>query len=556
VLLAATLLVALGSALTTLWLPTVLSVTFGGRAGSGGTSALPFAVLAGVVIANTLILLVRSLVSLISATAVGKAMSEAVFSRMLRLPYGHLVHRGVGELLFTLDSVQRLRALITTDFIVVVVGLVMVGTLLVWLAVQSWTAALVALGLVALLALLALMSGRGVRRLSLEETRRRAELQSIQVTALSGLESIKTNAMEDHYVARWRRTNDAVQRYSVGLQSVQSGFTSLSASLQLVGPILIVLIITSGSSGGPVAATIVSVQALVGLLLGQVGQVTGSFSQVAQGWTLLERVSEIMVRPEDDTFAGAAAPPPGAEIAVLDVTFSYATFSPAVLDGVTLHVPAGAKVALVGPSGSGKSTLGRLIVGLSRPTTGQITIGGRELHEYGRHPFYSNVAYVPQNVVLDSGTLRDNIAWGAGEVDDDAILLAAERVGLSEDIAALPLGLDTPVAQLGQNFSGGQRQRVALARAALKRVSLVVLDEATSSLDNRAEATVTRYFSSLAATSVVIAHRLSTVIDADVIYVMAAGRVVEHGTHADLIRQDGLYRELYRRSSEQISVDG
>lgn len=156
---------------------------------------------------------------------------------------------------------------------------------------------------------------------------------------------------------------------------------------------------------------------------------------------------------------------------------------------------------------------------------------------------------MPQTIVLDRGTLRDSIAWGVDPVSDEEVLRAAARVGLAEEITALPLGLDTPVAQLGQNFSGGQRQRIALARAALKRARVVVLDEATSSLDYRAESLVTQYFRDLAATRVVIAHRLSTIVDADCIYVLDRGRIVQAGTHHELVDQPGLYRDLYARSS-------
>ncbi|WP_448233187.1 peptidase domain-containing ABC transporter [Microbacterium lacticum] len=544
-LLALTVIVALGSALATLWLPSLLGIVFSWSPAASAGSFWPVLMILGIALGQAFLLISRSLMSLAAATSVGKSMSEAVFSRMMRLPYGDLMHRGVGDLLFTLDSVQRLRSLITTDFVVVIVGAVMITTLMVWLMLQSWIAGLVAVGLVGILALLAVFSGRGIRRISLEETRRRAELQSLQVTALSGLEAIKTNAMEDTYIHRWRLINNAVQRQSVGLQSIQSVFTALSASLQLVGPILIVLVVTLGLSRQPDPALIVSVQALSGFLLGQVAQVTGSFSQVAQGWTLLERVADILVRSEDGTFKGTSAPPAVSAIEVKDVCFSYGSFSRPVLSNVSIDVPPGAKVALVGASGSGKSTLGRLIVGLHTPTSGKIRVGGREFGEYSRTAFYDDVAYVPQNVILDTGSLRDNIAWGTGDIRDADIRYALERVGLANDIAELPLGLDTPVAQLGQNFSGGQRQRIALARAALKNAKIVVLDEATSSLDNTAETTVSDYFNQLAATRIIIAHRLSTVIDADIIFVMQEGQIVEQGTHSELITRPGIYRRLY-----------
>lgn len=548
-LLSLTLAVALGSALTTLWLPQLLSAVFEGTGQQPGSFPWPVAILVGIAVGYGFLMLVRSVVSLLAATAVGKSISENVFSRMMRLPYGELLHRGTGDLLFTLDSVQRLRLLIASDFIVLVVGVVMVITLLIWLTLTSVLAGLAMSVLIAILVLLAIASGRGVRHLSQEETRRRAELQSLQVSALSALESIKTNAMEDSYIEAWRTSNNAVQRYSVGLQSLQAAFSALSGSMQLIGPILIVLIVTVGAPESAEPALIISVQALAGFLLGQVSQVTDSFAEAAQGWVLLERVSEILVRAEDSTFRGRGEPAHDAAVALENVTFSYTPFAKPVLSGVTLTIPSGAKVALVGHSGSGKSTIGRLMVGLHRPNSGTVKIDDQPISNFSRRKFYGAVAYVPQSVVLDAGTLRDNLTSGTRNVSDERILEAARRVGFENDILALPMGLDTPVAYMGQNFSGGQRQRIALVRAALKRARIIVLDEATSSLDNIAEARVTEYLNGLSATRIVIAHRLSTVIDADLIYVFEKGRVVEQGTHHDLIQKNGAYRELYLRST-------
>lgn len=548
-LLAATLVAALATSLAMLWLPRLMTLVFGSTGQTGVDGALwPVLILVGAAVGNALLLLVRTLVSLVAATAVGKAVSEAVFARMLRLPYGELVHRGVGDLLFTLESVQRLRTMLTTDLVTMVVGCVLVATMLGWLLTVSALAGLAAVVVVVLLALLAVLAGRGVRAYSLEETRHRAELQAVQVAALSSVESVKTNAMEDAYVRTWRRRNDLVQRHAVRLQVVQGVFTSLGASLQLVGPVLVVLAVAVGTPTAADAALVVSLQALAGLLFGQVTLVAGSFTQVAQGWALLERVADVLVRPQDATFDGDAAAPSDGTVELDGVAFSYASFAPAVLPGLSLRIPAGAKAAIVGASGSGKSTVGRLIVGLSQPTAGTVRVGGRALREYDREGFYSAVAYVPQNVVLAAGTVRENLAAGAGEVSDDDILRAADAVGLRAELEALPLGLDTPVAQLGQNFSGGQRQRIVLARAALKRARVVVLDEATSSLDAQAEARVTSFFDRGAATRVVIAHRLSTVIDADVIFVMDHGRIVEQGSHHELLGRGGAYAALYREA--------
>jgi len=549
-LLVTALLLSALTAIVTLAIPGVLDRVFTLLDADAGASAV--LLLLGLGLAYALILMVRSLVGLFASVAVGKTMAEAVFDRLLRLPYTYFASRGVGDLLYSLEAVQQLRTLITTDFIVVLVGVVLVASLLIWLGALSLPALLVAAALIIVLLASVLVSNRSAQDASLEEVRQRAALQTIQVSALAGLESIKTNALESAYSESWRAVNGRVQHQFVRLQRIRSAFTSMTAGIQLIGPIII-LVATSETAGTTLsAAAIVSVQALSGFLLGQVSLIANSSTQVAQGLALVERVADVLLHEPDTTFSGSKNSLPETSIEVRGVSFSYATFAAPVLKSVSLTIPAHSKVAIVGASGCGKSTLAKLIVGLHKPDSGELFVGGLCLAEYSREGFYSNVAYVPQSIVLEHGSVRDNIAWGAGQLPDAAIVAAAKRVGLHDEIFSLPLGYETPVAQLGQNFSGGQLQRIALARAALKPASIVVLDEATSALDAHSEARVSRYFDEIRATRVVVAHRLSTIVNADLIYVMDRGEIAEYGTHETLMRQErGLYRQLYAHSVDE-----
>ncbi|MEI8395466.1 MAG: ABC transporter ATP-binding protein [Rhodospirillaceae bacterium] len=229
-----------------------------------------------------------------------------------------------------------------------------------------------------------------------------------------------------------------------------------------------------------------------------------------------------------------------------DVYFSYSDNAPA-LNGVTLEVPHGQTVALVGPSGAGKSTVLNLIPRFYDISAGAVTIGGEDVRDLTLTSLRSRIALVSQEVALFDQSIRDNIAYSRPDATDDEIVTAAKSAAAHDFILSLPEGYQTLVGEHGVKLSGGQRQRIAIARAMLRDAPILLLDEATSSLDTESERAVQEALRTLqrGRTTLVIAHRLSTVVDADRIYVLQQGRAIESGSHGDLIRQPGLYARLY-----------
>ncbi|MFO7325906.1 MAG: ATP-binding cassette domain-containing protein, partial [Pseudomonadota bacterium] len=231
-----------------------------------------------------------------------------------------------------------------------------------------------------------------------------------------------------------------------------------------------------------------------------------------------------------------------------NVRFAYEGAAEAVLEGIDFEVHPGETLAIVGRSGAGKSTLVGLLPRLYDPVSGAVLLDGVDVREYRLHDLRRQIAYVGQEVQLFDATLRENIALGMEEAEEAAVRRAAEDAHVMEFAAQLPQGLETRVGEGGGLLSGGQRQRVAIARAILRDAPILILDEATSALDAESERHVQEALARLAAgrTTLVIAHRLSTVEQADRILVLEGGRVVQSGTHAALLAQDGLYRQLHQ----------
>jgi ABC-type multidrug transport system fused ATPase/permease subunit len=241
-----------------------------------------------------------------------------------------------------------------------------------------------------------------------------------------------------------------------------------------------------------------------------------------------------------------------------DVRFSYGEKADIpgdeqreVLQGISLEVKPGQMVALAGESGSGKSTIAALVPRLYDPASGRVTIDGYDLRDVTLESLRSNIGAVPQETTLFHGTIRDNIAYGKPEATFEEVVEAAKKANADEFIRAQPQGYDTPIGERGNKLSGGQRQRIAIARALLRNPKVLILDEATASLDSKTEAAVQEALNTLMAgrTTLVIAHRFSTIQNADLIYVLDKGRVIESGKHQELLDKGGVYFNLYQAQS-------
>jgi len=414
---------------------------------------------------------------------------------------------------------------------------------------QDWVLALIAF-VVFPVALRPIASvGRRMRRVSADTQAELGQFMTLLDQTFQGARQVKAYGMESYET---KRAGRLVERLFDLVERAARVRSIASPLMETLGGIAVALVILYGGhqviSGARTPGTFFSFVTALLLAYQPLKTLAGLNTSLQEGlaaaqriFTVLDIEPAIRDKPHAETLRIK-----GGEIRFEDVHFVYGNGAPA-LQRLSLTVPAGKTVALVGASGAGKTTILNLVPRFYDVASGAVRIDGADVREVTLASLRAAIALVSQEVTLFDDTVRANIAYGRFGASDQEVVAAAKAAAADEFIRALPQGYDTPVGEHGIKLSGGQRQRLAIARAMLKNAPILLLDEATSSLDSESERHVQAALRLLmrGRTTVVIAHRLSTVIDADIIYVVDAGRVVESGSHAELIRRDGIYARLY-----------
>jgi ATP-binding cassette subfamily B protein len=509
-----------------------------------------------------LIALFRTLFSLLRqylVAHVGRKVDLALIAgytrHILKLPLRFFEMRQVGEILSRVNDAAKVREAISGTTLTAVVD----GTLVVLMLVTIWIydlrLALVATAFVPVLVASVMAHHPAAHRLSREAMESAARLSAHMVEDISGVEAVKSFGAEP---VRAEEGESRLVRLVQDLFALQTLGISMTTFGTLTTTLAGIVILWYGGhrviDGALTIGELMFFYTLLGYLLGPLERLASVNLKIQDALVAVDRLYQVMdseVEPISDAKA-AKFERVRRSIRLRGVGFKYGCRSP-VLKDVDLRIPAGKVVAIVGESGSGKSTLLKLLMRFYDPTAGRILIDRVDLRDFELASLRDRIGVVSQEPFIFSGTVRENIALGRPGATLEEVIRAARAAGLDEFVAGLPQRYDTVIGERGANLSGGQRQRLAIARALLKRPEILIFDEATSHLDTATERAIQRNLRTAFAgkTVILVAHRLSTIKDADSIYVLHQGRVVEKGTHRRLMLQEGRYWSLWRSQTDE-----
>ncbi|PLY41818.1 lipid A export permease/ATP-binding protein MsbA [Janthinobacterium sp. ROICE36] len=491
------------------------------------------------------------------STRILNELRRRMFASMLNLPIDfyntHTVGKVINSIMF---EVQQIIEMVTKVFTSIVRSSLTVLGLLAWLLYLNWALTLVTLVLLPVLTIVVRTTGKRLKKLNRDSLAVNAELTQVIEETTRAQQVIKIFGGQDYEKARFEERAEQLRRYSMRMTTTFSATVPITQVITAAAVALVIVMALFQSEQGQitVGGFVSFITAMLMLLtpLKQLAEVNGPLQR---GMAAAEEVFQLIDKTPERTGGQPLAARSKGRIEFKDVSFAYPGHQEAALRHIDLSIAPGQTVAFVGMSGGGKSTLVSLLPGFYSASSGEILLDGQNIDAIALTSLRSQIAMVSQQVVLFDDTLAANIAYGDAAPDRQRVEAAAAAAFLSDVIDGLPDGLETRLGDNGSRLSGGQRQRVAIARAIYKDAPILILDEATSALDTEAERAVQAALEHLmqGKTTLVIAHRLSTIERADRIVVLSHGKIMETGTHQQLLDANGAYANLHRlQFSQQV----
>lgn len=477
------------------------------------------------------------------------------FKHVYKLPMNFFTTRKVGDILTRFSDAGTIKNVLTSISLSLIIDITLAAFSAVVLYIMNSTLFVVILVITIISAALVYIFKGPYKRINLKKMEAEARLNSQIIESLKGVETIKILAAEEKSIEKLEveYIKNIRIAFKEGVLSNVQG--SISGGVSTIGNLILMYLGAMMVIDGKITlGSLMAFTSLTGYFMDPIGRLIGLQLSIQEASIALKRISEIYeVDKEQIEDNKIKIEEIDGDIDIENITFRYGSRSP-VLKDVSIKIPKGKKVALVGESGSGKTTISKLLLKYYAPEEGKINISGYDIEELDIYSLRKSMAYVPQNIELFSGSIRENIVLGKDNATYDDIKSACENASCNSFIEKLPAKYDTYLDEAGGGLSGGERQRLALARALIKKSKFLILDEATSNLDFISEAKIynTLFVKGKDLTMLIIAHRLSTIRNCDLIYVMDKGEVVEVGDHETLLNKKGYYYRLYESQVGEI----
>lgn len=479
---------------------------------------------------------------------IDKDISTELFDHLLKLPFKYFDIRNKADILSSLNSTTIIRETLARQLIT---GLINIGAIIfivIYMCYQSLIMSIILLVLFIVNTSILLITKPYFIDFNKYLVFQQNKYQSVQIESIYSILGIKMSAIESDVKQRWTtRFKEYLDKFKYK-EEFSNYLNSLMNFTQVVSPLIILITgiylvtinyLTIGQT--------IALYSLSSTFFSLSSSVFDTWMSYLNSAAYLERIGDVISSPKEEDAQEKTKLNLLGNIKFEDVCFSYSKNSNMVINNISLDIREGQKVAIVGKSGSGKSTLAKLLVGLYQPTNGSIYYDNINMKEINTSHARRQMGIVPQEVSLFNKNILENIRMDREDITLEQVIIAAKIAQIHDEINAMPLKYNTIISEMGVNLSGGQRQRIALARAIVNNPKIIVLDEATSSLDNNNETEVSNYFSKIGCTRIVIAHRLPTIIDADLIIVMDDGLIAEQGTHGELLNNKSYYYNLYQK---------
>ena len=485
------------------------------------------------------------------ASKMDVALSSRLFKNITALPVSYFQKWQVGDVVSRLGELQTLRSFMTGSSLTIILDIVFAVVYFCVMFLYSSMLSIIVLVMIPLFVILNLIVAPIFKRLINDRFLIGSENRSFLIETITGIHTVKASSVEPHFTRRYEEMLARLVNASLAVVNVANVANSIGTFLFSMFNLVILWIGAYNVMAGEISVgELIAFQMIAGQLIAPVMRLINQWQYFQQIRVSMERLADIMDEDTEPAFNPSRTTLPSlrGEIALEKLAFSYTPEGGKVLDNINIRIPAGMKVGIVGRSGSGKSTLTKLIQRLYLPDTGRILIDGVDIAQVEPAWLRRQIGVVLQDSKLFSGTVEENIRIACPNATHEDVVNAAKLAGADEFVSQFPHGYETFVGERGSLLSGGQRQRIAIARALISNPRIIIFDEATSALDYESENIIMNNIEPISRgrTMLMIAHRLSTVRDCDAIIVIEKGRIIEAGSHDELMKRNGVYAKLHQ----------